>query len=191
MSATTSTSASATTRTTSSSQAPVAAEITRLGRLRRSARTAAAALLVAAAAMTSLVVATGTASASYSTTTVDAACGHREVRAESPNLTGFVGWAIVWSPTLYRYTTAGWQRYLVGATLTQSAQSWDIGQVTFGNLPSGWYYQVRATYQWVYNGRYNGPLHVNEPVAHHLNGLAVNMTWNEQMYSTSSYCYVG
>src|SRR3954468_5544130 len=97
-------------------------------RRRRTGRAIVATMVAAAILGISSILASTPASASYATLNVDASCGHRQVRAESGRLTGYAGWGVVGSPALYRYTSSGWQRYMVGTTQTQFAESWDIGQ---------------------------------------------------------------
>ncbi len=149
---------------------------------------------VATAAM-SAVLGGGTAEASYSTTTLDAGCQHRAVTAYAPNLRTQTGWAVVWAPTLFYYSTSGWQRYLPGPAMVQSDQSWDIGSYTFSNLPAGYFYRVYDTFQWYYNGAPYGSAYVNYPVAHWLDGRAGTSLSNNETYYSSvgryGYCYSG
>ena len=155
--------------------------------LNRRFRKSLAALTLAFATAIGVVGVGGTAHASYNNTSLDAACDHRGVTAYAPNLQASP-WSVSWAPTLYQYTTAGWRPYLYGATQYQSSASWDISQVIFSNLPPG-YYQVRDSYQWLYNGQNYGALTRNVPVAHHLEGASWTLSYNELRLSTSSYCY--
>lgn len=147
------------------------------------------AVLVLALA-SSIGVAAGTASASYGTTSLDASCQSASVTAWGPNLEGYTGWGVTWGPTLYRFNGTSWDRYLVGATQTDTATSWYVHQVIFSGMPKG-YYQVRDNSVWHYNGRVSGQLNYLVPVRHFLNGSATGFTLNERRLSTSSYCYIG
>ncbi len=146
-------------------------------------------MVVASVTLLDLLGVGGTAHASYNNTSLDAGCGHKAVTAYASNLQGS-SWSVHWNPTLYRYTTAGWQPYLVGPWKYQSSASWMVDPVNFTNLPSNTYCQVRDTVQWYYNGAAHGAVTPNVFLNHFLDGMSVNLSAPESRNSTPSSCFV-
>ena len=130
------------------------------------------------------------ASASISNQSLDAACGHGSVTAQGPNLR-YTNYTVFWFATLYRYTSAGWKPYMYGSAEYDDSQDWMISSYTFSNLPGGYYYQVRDTFNYAINGRTTNS-GTMVPVTH-TPPPAINQltTSRELMWSTSSYCYIG
>jgi len=118
----------------------------------------------------------------------DANCNaNHTVTAEAMDLHAYPGYAAVWAPHLFRYTTAGWQPYRWGPTMVQTSSNWMVGSYTFGSLPAG-YYQVRDTIGWVYNGQNIGGGGVDLAIRHWINAP---LNTYVGYYSTSTYCYEG
>jgi hypothetical protein len=151
-------------------------------------------LLATAAASAGLLIGTAAPAAASSYGTFDAWCGYNHtVEVEGPDLSTYPGWSTRWYPTLYRWTTAGWQVYRYGPTQSQAgATTWTMPESitywTFTNLPTG-YYQARATFTYFYNGiaqgTYSDRLLTHKPVPNDpFSYLVVH-------YSTSDYCYEG
>jgi hypothetical protein len=124
----------------------------------------------------------------------DAWCGYNHtVTVEGPDLTRYQGWSTRWYPTLYRWTSAGWQAYQSGPVQTQNGPgTWTMPDAitswTFFNLPTG-YYQARVTFTYFYNGVAQGT-YPDRDVVHR---VVPNDQFNYYVvtYSTSSYCYEG
>src|SRR5262245_17719652 len=115
------------------------------------------AVLAAAAGTVGLLIGTAAPAAASTGGTFDAWCGYNHiVEVDGPDLSSYPGWSTRWYPTLYRWTSAGWQVHRYGPTQSQAgATTWTMPEsITywwFTNLPTG-YYLARVTYTYFSNG---------------------------------------
>jgi hypothetical protein len=153
------------------------------------------ALLLAVLGLAGLVLANpGVANATASTQAFYAECSPASVQAYAPDMGWYPNYAVSWNPTLYVWTSSGWQRYLNGPTQTARGNNigtmtgdWIQQQVTFSGLARGRYYQVRVTGGWVGQGSGNR-VFVQVPVPHQT--AQGNFNFAAYSNSTSSYCYI-
>ena len=127
-----------------------------------------------------------------------AECNPGAVTAVAPDMTWYPNNAVVWAPTLSRWTDSGWVKVSYGPTQASLGDnvtsnpwsftgSWTQTSVTFPNLPRLHYYRVTITYAWVGPG-IDHNIHTDVPLVHHIAQGNFNATsWQ---FSTSSYCYI-
>ena len=151
-------------------------------------------IIATAACTVGLLIGTAAPAAASTGGTFDAWCGYNHsVMVDGPDLSRSPGWSTRWYPTLYRWTTAGWQVYGHGPTQSQAgAGTWTMPEsITywwFTNLPTG-YYQARVTLTYFYDGTARAT-YTDRTLQHALvpnDKLNYAVSW----YSTSSYCYEG
>ncbi|WP_256796252.1 hypothetical protein [Terrabacter sp. Ter38] len=158
------------------------------------------AMLLVAGAIVGIGVSTaGSASAAVApTNNFSAECSPYSVQAYAPDMGWYPNNAVVWYPTIYLWTTSGWQKYYTGPTQVAlgdntSGSPWSItgswmrSSVTFSGLGHNRYFQVRVSYAWA------GPnvdhlAHVDMYVQHAV--AQGNFTYASYSRSTSSYCYI-
>lgn len=153
------------------------------------------ALLLTVLGFTGLVMAMpGAANASASTQGFYAECSVASVQVYAPDMGWYPNYGVTWAPTLYVWTSSGWQRYLYGPTQTAAGNNigtrtgdWIQQQFQFSGLPRGRYYQVRVTAGWFGQGSGN-QLFIQVPVPHQT--AQGNFTFAAYSNSTSSYCYI-